>query len=89
MKIINNDTGKIPGITTVLYDEVTNKHFLVTTIIHQNFINKTFISECDKNGNQRKYHEFLYEVHPADHFLVLERLENGILTAKDFDFINK
>jgi hypothetical protein len=81
-KIVKGETGKGNGQQTVMFDSITKKHFVVSSV-SGGFVDETYIFVSDKDGNVENYAE-VWGTRPADHDGVINALLTGDITALDF-----
>ena len=85
MKILVNDTHKIIGKQTIVFDGTTQQHFLVSSV-NNSIVNKTFILKCDSRGNVKDWNE-VYTVVPEQHDFIVDALQSFYLTTKNFNMM--
>lgn len=84
MLVVKKETGRIAGRQSIVEDK--GQHYLVGSISNS-AVNKTYIVKCNSEGKVRDWNE-VYTVSPANHEGILEALENGMITKKDFNFVD-
>jgi hypothetical protein len=82
MKIVIGETNRGRGEQTVMFDPMTKKHFLVSSINHA-YADETYIFECDENGIVENYIE-VWGTRPSNHDEVIRQLLTDELTSLDF-----
>lgn len=85
MTILTEDTGRIAGLQTLVFDKKTNQYFTVNSVSYP-IVNKTFILKCDENGNSKDWNE-VFVIMPSNHKKIVNMLADGTLTANDFNFM--
>jgi len=83
MKIIKPETNNGNEKRTLVYDEMSKKYFIVSSI-NNAFGNETYIFESDSDGNITNWSE-VWGTRPSKHSRVVDMLVSGEISYLDLD----
>ena len=83
MKIVKRETNQGNGNQTLMYDEMSRKYFVVSSI-QNDYANETYIFESDSEGNITNWSE-VWRTRPSNHTEVVDMLVSGEISYLDLD----
>ena len=83
MIIVVKETKRIAGKQSLVRE---GTDFFLVSSVSNPVVDKTFIVKCDENYKVKDWNE-VYTVIPSNHERILDALETGVLTVKEFNFV--